>query len=124
MNDSKKNQTIQLRIGQKTPESTKEWVNNQANPNDAAKRVLEHFIRIYGVGDIDSDEIQVKMAKDLLMAKEGLDLSPTNSVNTISNIKPQQNSNISEEKKDTSFEINTKSQPQQRQVVRRGEINV
>lgn len=99
MNDSKKNQTIQLRIGQKTPESTKEWVNNQANPNDAAKRVLEHFIRIYGVGDIDSDEIQVKMAKDLLMAKEGLDLSPTNSVNTISNIKPQQNSNISEEKR-------------------------
>ncbi|MDH5163423.1 hypothetical protein [Heyndrickxia oleronia] len=124
MNDSKKNQTIQLRIGQKTPESTKEWVNNQSNPNDAAKRVLEHFIRIYGVGDIDSDEIQVKMAKDLLMAKGGLDLSPTNSVNTISNIKQQQNSNISEEKKDTSFEINAKSEPQQRQVVRRGEINV
>lgn len=124
MNDNKKTQTIQLRIGQKTPESTKEWVNNQSNPNDAAKRILEHFIRLYGVGDIDSDEIQVKMAKDLLMAKGGLDLSPINSVNTISNMKTLQNSNISEEKKENSVGINTKSERQQRQVVRRGEINV
>lgn len=58
------------------------------------------------------------------MAKGGLDLSPINSVNTISNMKTLQNSNISEEKKENSVGINTKSERQQRQVVRRGEINV
>lgn len=72
MTKSKKEQstqTVQIRIGQKTPENLRNWLNNQTNANDSAKRVMEHFIRLYGKQDIDNDEVQVKMARDLLHAK-------------------------------------------------------
>ena len=122
MSDSKKTQTIQLRIGQKTPESTKEWVNNQTNPNDAAKRILEHFIRLYGVGDIDSDEIQVKMAKDLVIAKGGLELASAVPVNANFDNEVQDEGSVSKNK---GLDITKKKdEPPLRQIVRRGEINV
>ena len=61
-------QTIQIRIGQKTSGILKDWVGNQDNLNEAAKRALEHFIRIYGSDNINSVEVQMKMAKNLLNA--------------------------------------------------------
>lgn len=64
-----KNQTMQVRIGPKTTEPFKEWFSKQISPNDSGKRVVEHFIRLYGTGDIDSDDVQIKMARDLLMSK-------------------------------------------------------
>jgi hypothetical protein len=57
---------FQIRIGNKTSEKLKNWILNQENASDAAKRVIEHFIRLYGDTDIDSDEVQLQMAADLL----------------------------------------------------------
>lgn len=60
------NQTVQIRIGQKTPEKFKNWADNQTNLNESAKRVIGHFIDLYGTNDIDTIEVKIKMAKDLL----------------------------------------------------------
>lgn len=66
---------IQIRIGKKTDESLKEWFFNQKNPNESARKVLEHFIRVYGTYDINSNHVQVLMAKEILEKKGNADIS-------------------------------------------------
>ena len=43
----KKNSNHSIKDRAKTPESTKEWVNNQSNPNDAAKRIFSSTLFVY-----------------------------------------------------------------------------
>lgn len=61
--------SIQIRLGQKSSEKLKKWADNQSNLNDSVKRVLDHFIDVYGQHDIDSLEVKLKMAKDLVAAQ-------------------------------------------------------
>ena len=67
---SKNSQRIQILIGKRTYEPLKEWYQNQVNPNESARRILEHFIRIYGTEDVNSYEIQKKMAKESTTPQE------------------------------------------------------
>lgn len=60
---------LQLRLGKKSSDSFIEWYDNQANANESCKSIIEHFVRMHGTKDIDSDEIQIKMAKDLLNSR-------------------------------------------------------
>lgn len=64
-------QTIQIRLGQKTSEKLKKWAVNQSNLNDSVKRVLDHFIDVYGIEDIDTLEVKLKMAGYLVSAQGG-----------------------------------------------------
>ncbi|WP_257131369.1 hypothetical protein [Bacillus pseudomycoides] len=45
------------------------WIESQENPNEATRKVLEHFISLYGTQSVDSEEVKLGMAKDLLSAK-------------------------------------------------------
>lgn len=66
--------TIQIRLGQKSPEKLKKWAENQSNLNDSVKRVLDHFIDIYGQESIDSLEVKLRMARDLVAAQGSDDI--------------------------------------------------
>lgn len=61
--------TLQVRLGKRTTATFKDWHDNQLNPNESCRRIVEHFIRTYGTNDIDSDEVQIAMAKDLLTSR-------------------------------------------------------
>lgn len=69
MSEKKKTpQTIQIRISEKLPDSVYRWCQNQGtNVNEAAKTALQYFVMIYGEEKIDSSEMQIKLAKDLLL---------------------------------------------------------
>ena len=123
-----KNQTMQVRIGPKTTEPFKEWFSNQISPNDSGKRVVEHFIRLYGTGDIDSDEVQIMMAKDLLMSKG--QMPSNNSKPSISDIVVKKEE-VTEEVKDVVEEVKSpfktkddKSKSEVKPVRNRGQMNL
>ena len=129
MSEKKSTQTIQIRIGQRTSDSMKEWVNNQVNPNESAKRIIEHFIRIYGTADIDSDEIQILMARELLMSKGELKgdfpkapLAPLDKgVKAASEFSNEPTSTKSLVKHQEEHKVKEENP---RQVMKRGKINV
>lgn len=58
---------IQIRIGPRASDELKEWVENQGDDaNENAKRVLEHFISLYGTMNINDTDVKVKMYQDFL----------------------------------------------------------
>ncbi|WP_342047968.1 hypothetical protein [Bacillus sp. OTU530] len=65
---------LQIRVGMKSSDAFKEWVENQGeDANENAKRVLEHFISIYGTGNINEKSVKIKMSQDFLLAENALD---------------------------------------------------
>lgn len=117
---SKNSQRIQILIGKRTYETLKEWYQNQVNPNESARRILEHFIRIYGTEDVNSYEIQKKMAKELLNHQE---VVTENKVSTVQD-SPKKEKELIEKvnKKDTP--INQSEETQAKPIINRGNINV
>lgn len=117
---SKNSQRIQILIGKRTYEPLKEWYQNQVNPNESARRILEHFIRIYGTEDVNSYEIQKKMAKELLNHQE---VVTENKVSTVQD-SPKKEKELIEKvnKKDTP--INQSAETQAKPIINRGNINV
>lgn len=122
---SKNSQRIQILIGKRTYEPLKEWYQNQVNPNESARRILEHFIRIYGKEDVNSYEIQKKMAKELLNHQEVV--TENTKINTqVSTVQdsPKKEKELIEQvnKKDTP--INQSEETQAKPIINRGNINV
>ncbi|WP_241484232.1 hypothetical protein [Bacillus clarus] len=67
-----KPKAIQIPLSEKMRQRCPElfvWIESQENPNEATRKVLEHFILLYGTQSVDSEEIKLGMAKDLLSAK-------------------------------------------------------
>ncbi|WP_257141461.1 hypothetical protein [Bacillus toyonensis] len=67
-----KPKAIQIPLSEKMRQRCPElfvWIESQENPNEATRKVLEHFISLYGTQSVDSEEIKLGMAKDLLSAK-------------------------------------------------------
>ncbi|MCI0767537.1 hypothetical protein [Bacillus sp. TL12] len=67
-----KPKAIQIPLSEKMRQRCPElfvWIDAQENPNEATRKVLEHFISLYGTQSVDSDEVKLGMAKDLLSAK-------------------------------------------------------
>ncbi|TKH22199.1 hypothetical protein FC697_13935 [Bacillus wiedmannii] len=67
-----KPKAIQIPLSEKMRQRCPElfvWIESQENPNEATRKVLEHFISLYGTQSVDSQEIKLGMAKDLLSAK-------------------------------------------------------
>ena len=65
---------LQIRVGMKSSDAFKEWVENQGEDvNENAKRALEHFISIYGTGNINEKSVKIKMSQDFLLAENALD---------------------------------------------------
>lgn len=67
-----KPKAIQIPLSEKMRQRCPElfvWVESQENPNEATRKVLEHFIALYGTKSVDAEEIKIGMAKDLLSAK-------------------------------------------------------
>ena len=129
MTVKKSTQTIQIRIGQRTSDFMKKWVNNQVNPNESAKRILEHFIRIYGTADIDSDEIQILMARELLISKGELKGKFPKTPFADLDKKVKTSNEFSNEPAATQSLVNHQEEPKvkekkPRQVIKRGKINV
>jgi len=120
---SKNSQRIQILIGKRTYEPLKEWYQNQVNPNESARRILEHFIRIYGTEDVNSYEIQKKMAKELLNHQEVV--TENTKINTqVSTVQDSPKKELIEQvnKKDTP--INQSEETQAKPIINRGNINV
>ncbi|PFS09784.1 hypothetical protein COK46_29215 [Bacillus thuringiensis] len=67
-----KPKAIQIPLSEKMRQRCPElfvWIESQENPNEATRKVLEHFIALYGTQSVDNEEIKLGMAKDLLSAK-------------------------------------------------------
>ncbi|WP_257151744.1 hypothetical protein [Bacillus pseudomycoides] len=67
-----KPKAIQIPLSEKMRQRCPElfvWIDAQENPNEATRKVLEHFISLYGTQSVDSEEVKLGMAKDLLSAK-------------------------------------------------------
>ncbi|OFD70014.1 hypothetical protein BWGOE8_58150 [Bacillus mycoides] len=67
-----KPKAIQIPLSEKMRQRCPElfvWIESQENPNEATRKVLEHFISLYGTQSVDNEEIKLGMAKDLLSAK-------------------------------------------------------
>ncbi|WP_231348145.1 hypothetical protein [Bacillus mycoides] len=67
-----KTKAIQIPLSEKMRQRCPElfvWIESQENPNEATRKVLEHFISLYGTQSVDNEEIKLGMAKDLLSAK-------------------------------------------------------
>ncbi|WP_423099787.1 hypothetical protein [Bacillus thuringiensis] len=67
-----KRKAIQIPLSEKMRQRCPElfvWIESQENPNEATRKVLEHFIALYGTKSVDNEEIKLGMAKDLLSAK-------------------------------------------------------
>lgn len=67
-----KPKAIQVPLSEKMRQRCPElfiWIESQENPNEATRKVLEHFIALYGTQSVDNEEIKLGMAKDLLSAK-------------------------------------------------------
>ncbi|CUB55445.1 hypothetical protein BN2127_JRS10_03244 [Bacillus subtilis] len=67
-----KPKAIQIPLSEKMRQRCPElfvWIESQENPNEATRKVLEHFIALYGIKSVDNEEIKLGMAKDLLSAK-------------------------------------------------------
>ncbi|AKR13216.1 hypothetical protein AC241_31680 (plasmid) [Bacillus thuringiensis] len=67
-----KPKAIQIPLSEKMRQRCPElfvWIESQENPNEATRKVLEHFIALYGTQSVDTEEIKLGMAKDLLSAK-------------------------------------------------------
>ncbi|PEU30372.1 hypothetical protein CN535_28895 [Bacillus pseudomycoides] len=67
-----KPKAIQIPLSEKMRQRCPElfvWIDAQENPNEATRKVLEHFISLYGTKSVDSEEVKLGMAKDLLSAK-------------------------------------------------------
>lgn len=62
-------QRIQIRIGQNSPKKLKKWADNQTNLNESVKKIIDHFIDMYGDEDLDSLDVKLKMARDLVAAQ-------------------------------------------------------
>ncbi|WP_256941964.1 hypothetical protein [Bacillus thuringiensis] len=67
-----KTKAIQIPLSEKMRQRCPElfvWIESQENPNEATRKVLEHFIALYGTQSVDNEEVKLGMAKDLLSAK-------------------------------------------------------
>ncbi|OOR48867.1 hypothetical protein BLX05_27145 [Bacillus pseudomycoides] len=67
-----KPKAIQIPLSEKMRQRCPElfvWIESQENPNEATRKVLEHFISLYGTQSVDSEKVKLAMAKDLLSAK-------------------------------------------------------
>lgn len=67
-----KPKAIQIPLSEKMRQRCPElfvWIESQENPNEATRKVLDHFISLYGTQSVDSEEVKLGMAKDLLSAK-------------------------------------------------------
>ncbi|HDW3055746.1 TPA: hypothetical protein RMI67_003397 [Bacillus cereus] len=67
-----KPKAIQIPLSEKMRQRCPElfvWIESQENPNEATRKVLEHFIALYGTQSVDNEEVKLGMAKDLLSAK-------------------------------------------------------
>ncbi|WP_257143156.1 hypothetical protein [Bacillus cereus] len=67
-----KPKAIQIPLSEKMRQRCPElfvWIESQENPNEATRKVLEHFIALYGTQSVDNEKIKLGMAKDLLSAK-------------------------------------------------------
>lgn len=67
-----KPKAIQIPLSEKMRQRCPElfvWIESQENANEATRKVLEHFIALYGTQSVDNEEIKLGMAKDLLSAK-------------------------------------------------------
>lgn len=112
-----KPKAIQIPLSEKMRQRCPElfvWIESQENPNEATRKVLEHFISLYGTKGVDSEEVKLGMAKDLLSAKGMLQGDIPRGVSSLAPVtyrKQEEDNSI--EKSESSIEITSeKNQPE------------
>lgn len=88
-NMTKSRSVLQIRIGARTSDSLKRWIENQGeHVNDNIKEVLEFFISQHGEGDIKDESVKARMSLTSLMVMgvvkgDGVDTSKLPPLNVI-----------------------------------------
>ena len=85
---------VQFQIGKSAPINLQQWVKNQSLPiNKAVREVLNHFVYVYGTGDILSEEVRQKMSLEQSrhIPSPTAQINETSSNTNQSNIYPDNN---------------------------------
>lgn len=101
-----KPKAIQIPLSEKMRQRCPElfvWIESQENPNEATRKVLDHFISLYGTQSVDSEEVKLGMAKDLLSAKGMLQGDIQKGVHSLASLTYKQS------KEETPIEIKNSS---------------